>query len=221
MELNKNEEKIRRIQKVEAMIIADKNRNKQEAELLINSLKNKDKKLRYKTLDAILHLSRSNKHKLKKEFLRLILFKSVSDDWEERYVAMYALSRFYRRNWNLQEFKEQFLNVFRLIQDSDGRVRIAARNALEHFRSNFLYFVWGEWKVDGAEVVTLWKESLYLLWEKIKATKKGKMQAYLVECIKILYQHDMDSYLDKKDFEKYSRIWDKVNELDEFYYESG
>jgi len=194
-----------------------KNSEKANAESLINALKSKDKKIRYKTLDTILQLSHSNKSRWKDCFLNLILSKSVSEDWEDRYVAIYAISRFYQKNWDFEKFKKQFLNAVKLIEDKDGRVRIAARNALEHFRLNFLYFSWGEWKVDKKKIVELWKESLYSLWEKIDATEEDKIKVHLVECIRILCQHYMDEYLTKKDFEKYLQIWNTVNELDERY----
>ncbi|MBI2548789.1 hypothetical protein HYW21_05555 [Candidatus Woesearchaeota archaeon] len=191
------------------------------AELLIGALKSKDKKVRYKVLDNIMKLSRSNKTTHKQEFLNLVLLKSDSNDWEERYVAMYAVSRFYRKNWDFKDFRKQFLNALRLIDDNDGRVRIAARNALEHFRTNFLLFTWGEWDTDEKEIVDLWSDSLFSLWEKIRSLEEGKMQLHFIECIKILYQHDMDAYLNKQDYKKYQQIWEKVNELDNLYYEYG
>lgn len=197
----------------------DKPTEHRDARSLINALKSKDKKTRYRTLDTIVKLSRSNKITWKREFLSLVLSKSSSDDWEERYIAMYAISRFYHRKWDIEEFKKQFLNVLKLIEDKDGRVRIVARNALEHFRTNFLWFCWGEWKTNEKELVELWKESLFSLWGKIASLEEGKLQLHLLRCIKALYQHDMEAYLSKKDFGKFQEIWDKINELDERYYE--
>ncbi len=190
-------------------------------ESLINSLKSKDKKARCRALDSILKLSRSNKTKWKKEFLNLILSKSTADGWEERYIAMYAISRFYRKNWDFEEFKKQFLNVLNLTEDKDGRVRIAAKNALEHFRTSFLLFCWGEWGANEKELVELWKQSLFSLWERIDSLEEGRMQLHLIECIKILFQNDMEAYLSRKDFNKYHEIWDNLMELDEKYYELG
>ena len=83
------------------------------AEQLIDALKSKDKKVRYKVLDNIMKLSWSNKTTHKQEFLNLVLLKSDSKDWEERYVAMYAVSRFYRKNWDFEDFRKQFLNALR------------------------------------------------------------------------------------------------------------
>ena len=177
-----------------------------DIEPIFNALKSKDKEIRYKSLDKILDLSRSNKISWKKEFLKSVLLKSSSKNWEKRYVAMYAISRFYRRNWEFEEFKSQFLKVLRLLEDADGRVRIAARNALEHFRTNFLLFVWGEWKTNEKEIETLWTGSLFLLWEKIDAIDEEIMQMHIVQCIKLLYQHDMDAYL-SKNFKKYEQVW--------------
>jgi len=192
-----------------------------DVDLIFHALKSKDKKIRYKALDTILKFSRSNKTSWKKEFIESVLLKSSSKDWEDRYVVMYAISRFYRRDWKFEDFKKQFLNVLRLLEDADGRVRIAARNALEHFRTSFLLFIFGQWKTDSKQIVDLWRDSLFLLWEKIDAMGQGKMQLHLVQCIKIIYQHDMDAYLNKKDFERYEKIWNKVIELDDFYYEFG
>lgn len=190
-------------------------------EQLIDSLKSKDKKMRYRVLDAILKLSRSNKKALKEDFLNLILLKSNAQDWEERYIAMYAISRFYKKDWDFERFRSQFLNTLNLIEDTDGRVRIAARHVLEHFRTNFLLFTWGGWDTDEQKIVELWAGSLFSLWEKIKSIEEGKMQLHLLQCIKILYQHDMDDYLNNKDYRKYKEIWKKVNELDELYFEHG
>ncbi len=202
-------------------MVQEKEIKNMNAEQLIDALKSKDKKVRYKVLDNIMKLSRSNKTTHKQEFLNLVLLKSDSKDWEERYVAMYAVSRFYRKNWDFKDFRKQFLNALRLIDDNDGRVRIAARNALEHFRTNFLLFTWGEWDTGEKEIVDLWSDSLFSLWEKIRSLEEGKMQLHFIECIKILYQHDMDAYLNKQDYKKYQQIWEKVNELDNLYFEYG
>jgi hypothetical protein len=193
----------------------------EERESVFDALKSKDKKIRYDALDNILKLSRSNNTSWKKEFLNSVLLKSNSTDWEERYVAMYAISRFMKKNWDFQEFKCQFLNVLQLIEDMDGRVRIAARNALEHLRTNLLFYSWGEWKVDSYEIIPLWKNALFLLGEKAILMNNGKMQAHLVQCVKTLFQNDLEESLNKSDHKRYEELWRKICELDEYYYEYG
>ncbi len=192
-----------------------------DIEYIFNALKSKDKKIRYKALDKILEFSRSKKTTWKKEFFKSVLLKSSSKDWKERYAVMYAISRFIRKNWDFEEFKKQFLNILRLIEDIDGRVRIAVRNALEHFRTSFLFYCWGEWKVDENELLPLWKSSLFSLGEKAIRTDNGKMQAHMIQCVKILFQNDLEDCLNKSDHNKYKSLWNKINELDEFYYEYG
>ena len=187
-------------------------------EQLLIFVKDKNKKVRHTALENITLFSRSNNVKWKKSFLELILLKSNSSDWEERYVAMYALSRFMTKNWDFEDFKKQFLNTLRLLEDSDGRVRIAARTSLEHLRMSFLLFIFGQWKTDGKELVELWKNALFETWKKIEDLGEGKMQAHLLQCSKILYQHDMDAYLNKEDFKKYEHIGNNIRALDDFYY---
>jgi hypothetical protein len=192
-----------------------------EVDSIFNALKSKDKKIRYRALDKILEFSRSNKTLWKKDFLNTVLLKSASKDWEERYLAMYAISRFMRKNWDFEDFKIQFLNIVLLLEDVDGRVRIAARNALEHFRTSFLFYGWGEWKVDENKLLLLWKSSLFSLGAKVINMNNGKMQAHMVQCVKILFQNDLEDCLNTSDHKKYETLWNKINELDEMYYEYG
>ena len=109
---------------------------------LINRIKSKDRKARYKVLDQIMELSRSKKIKQKAELLKILNEKSFSTEWEERYVSMYGISRFMWRNGKFVDLKETYDNVLRLLEDENDRVRLAAFNALEHFRTFFTFFVY-------------------------------------------------------------------------------
>ena len=104
---------------------------------LINSIKSKDKKTRYRALDDIMKLSRSKKIKQKTELLKVLNEKSLSKEWEERYVSMYGISRFKWKCGQFKDLKEVYQNVLRLLEDGDGRVRVAAFNALDIKQKQF------------------------------------------------------------------------------------
>jgi hypothetical protein len=196
----------------------DENMKSQSNEDLFNALKSKDKKTRYFALDEIMKLSRSNKTLLKNDFLKRVLSKSSSLDWEERYVAMYAVSRFYLQNWEFDQFKMHFLNALKLNEDADGRVRVAAKNTLDHFRTSIMLLRLGIWKTNDEKIIRLWKDSLFALWEKIVPMEKGKLQLHLIECIKIFYLCGLEGYLSGKDCHKYWQTWKEINELNQLYY---
>lgn len=187
----------------------------------IENIKSKDKKVRYKALDEIMKLSRSNKRKQKTELLKILNEKSFSKNWEERYISMYGISRYMWRKGKFEDLKQTYNNVLRLLEDEDGRVRIAAFNALEHFRGFFFSFVLGAYtKFDEKEVVKLWMGSLFLLWDKTKSMKRGKKHYHLMKCVDTLFRPDMEDYLNNKEFRKYCEIWDKLQEVEEIYNES-
>ena len=189
---------------------------------ILDGLKSKDKKKRYKARDEIMKLSRSMKRKQKAELLNTLNEKSVSPDWEERYISMYGISRYMWRNGRFDDLGRTYANVLRLIEDDDGRVRAAARNALEHFRSFFTTFVYGSYNhFDEKKVVRLWLESLFLLWDRTKSMEEGKKQYHLIRCVDTLFRPDMEGYLTNKEYKKYREIWDKLQELDELYNEFG
>ena len=188
---------------------------------IVNNIKSKDKKLRYKALEGITHISRSRKIKQKIEILKILNEKSFSLRWEEKYISMYALSRFMWRGGKFKDLKQAYHNVIRLLEDNDGRVRMAAFNALVHFRSFFVMFAYGAYSdFDEKEIVKLWTDSLFLLWDKTKSIEKSKKQQYLMKCIDTLFIPDMEDYLSKKDYKKYKEIWDKLQEIEEIYNES-
>lgn len=188
---------------------------------LINRIKNKDRKIRCKALDDIMMLSRSQKRKQKTELLKILNHKSFSPECEERYVSMYGVSRYMWRGGKFEDLKQTYSNVIRLLEDNDGRVRVAAFNALEHFRTFFTTFAFGaDIKFDKKEIIKLWTDSLFLLWEKIKSMEKGHRQRFLMKCVDRLFRPDMEEYLNKKEYRKYSEIWNKLQEIEEVYNES-
>ena len=188
---------------------------------IINRIKRKDKKTRYKALDEIMKLSRSNKRKQKAELLKILNEKSFSDNWEERYVSMYGISRYMWRGGKFNDLKNTYQNVLRLLEDEDGRVRVAAFNSLEHFRTFFTFFVYRCYNnFNEKEIVKLWMNSLFLLWDKTKATEKGRLQRHLMKCVDALFRPDMEDYLSEKEYRKYTEIWNKLQEIEEVYNES-
>lgn len=88
---------------------------------IIEKIKSKDKKIRYKALDKVMELSRSNKNKQKEELLRILNGRVSSENWEERYVSMYALSRIMWKNGRFENFQRAYHDVLRLLEDKDGR----------------------------------------------------------------------------------------------------
>ena len=188
---------------------------------IINRIKSKDRKIRYKALDEIMNLSRSRKRKQKAELLKILNEKSFSKDWEERYVAMYGISRFMWRSGKFDDLRKTYYNVLRLLEDDDGRVRVAAFNAMEHFRTFFTFFVYSDYSnFNEKEIVKLWTNSLFLLWDKTKSMEKSKRQRYLMKCVDNLFRSDMEEYLSKKEYKKYNEIWDKLQKIEEIYNES-
>jgi hypothetical protein len=167
-------------------------------------------------------LSRSRKYKQKQNLLDLVNKKSFSSNWEERYVSMYALSRYMWRSGKFEDLKETYSNVLRLLEDQDGRVGVAARNALEHFRSFFTMHAFGGYShFNEKEIVNLWIDSLFLLWDKTKNMEEGKKQYRMMRCVKTLFRTDMEAYLTRPQLKKYDEIWDKIQELNELYNEFG
>ena len=188
---------------------------------IINRIKSKDKKTRYKALDEIMKLSRSRKRKQKAELLKILNEKSFSTEWEERYVSMYGISRYMWRNGKFADLKETYYNVLRLLEDENGRVRVASFNALGHFRSFFITFAFGGYSnFDEKEVIKLWMDSLFLLWDKTKSMEKGKKRYLLIKSVDTLFRPDREGYLNNKEYRKYNEIWDKLQEIEEIYNES-
>ena len=190
---------------------------------LINSIRSKDKRERYKALDEIRDLSRSRKTNQKTELLKILNDKSFSDDWEDRYISMYGISRIRWRFNRFEELKKAYKNALRLLEDKDGRVRIAAFNALDRsFISFFISFEIDRLeKFDEKEVVKLWMSSLFSLWDKTKAETNYKIQYHLMRCVDTLFRPDMDCYLNDEEYVKYKEIWEQVQELDGLYNEFG
>lgn len=188
---------------------------------LIENLKSKDKKIRYQVLNDIMKLSRSKKRIQKAELLKILNETSYSSNWEERYISMYALSRYMWRSGSFEEVKTAYNNVLRLLEDSDGRVRMAAKNALEHFSRWFTTYVFcgGYIHFNEKEVINLWMNSLFMLWEKTKQMDKGKRQEHMMRCVEILFRTDMDELLTPTQLKKYDEIWNKIQELDNEYNE--
>ncbi|HIH11116.1 TPA: hypothetical protein HA241_02925 [Candidatus Woesearchaeota archaeon] len=193
-----------------------------EVNALIQRIKSNDKKVRYQALEQVMKLSRSNKRKQKAVFLSVLHEKALSEKWEERYISMYTISRFMWKNGCFDDFKETYNYVLKLLEDQDGRVRIAAFNALENFRGFFIACVYGGLtNFPEKDIVKLWLDSLILLWDKTKSIKEGKQQYFLMKCVDTLFRPDMESYLNNKEYKKYMEIWEKLQELNEEYDESG
>ena len=191
-----------------------------EVNNLIERIKSIDKKVRNKALELVMKLSRSNKSKQKSEFLTILHNKAFSENWEERYISMYAISRFMWRSGKFEDFQKAYSNMLRLLEDQDGRVRIAAFNALEHFRGFFIVFAFGELNhFDKKEMIKLWLDSLILLWDKTKTINQGKQQYFMMKCVDALFRPDMEEYLNGKESKKYIEIWKKLQELNEEYNE--
>ncbi len=189
-----------------------------EIEIVIKNIKSKDRKVRYAALEAITKLSNS---KQKQELLTILHEKAASNPWEDRYVAMYALSRFRWRSGTFADFSKTYQQVLHLLEDEDGRVRVTAFNALEHFRGYFIAFIFGEMKqFEQKEVASLWLNSLFSLWQKTKSIKDKKKKYFMMKCIDTLYRPDMEEYLSPQDYRKYMEIWKKLLELNEAYNES-
>ena len=192
-----------------------------EISIIIANIKSKDKKLRYLALEEIMAISRSNKKKQKAQLLNSLNEKAKSRDWEERYVSMYGISRFMWRSGTFEDFKKTYYHVLKLLEDEDGRVRIAAFYALEHFRSFFIAFVFGGLNhFHKKDIAPLWLHSLIVLWEKTKAMDNGKQQYFLMKCIDTLFRSDMEEYLNDKEHRIYIEIWDKLQELENEYNEN-
>lgn len=189
---------------------------------LIERIKSKDQKVRCKALEEITKLSKSNRRKQKAEMLRILPEKASSSSWEERYVAMYALSRIRWRSGKWEDFHRAYSNALRLLEDDNGRVRIAAFNVLEHFRGYFIACTFGEMDhFDKKEMVKLWLDSLLSLWDKTKRLESGKTQSFMMKCVDTLFRPDMEEYLSKKEYQQYMEIWEKIRELNEEYNERG
>src|SRR3989344_9613370 len=132
-----------------------------EVNELIETITNKERKIRYKALERIGELSRSNKREKKEELLNVLHTKAASVNWEERYVSMYAISRYMWKNDTFQEFQRAYSNVLQLLEDEDGRVRIAAFNALERFREFFIAYMYGLLSdFNRKDVIKIWFDSL-------------------------------------------------------------
>ena len=117
--------------------------------------------------------------------------------------------------------RRTYHNVLKLLEDEGGRVRVSAFNALEHFRSFFITFAFGGYNhFDEKEIVKLWMNSLFLLWDKTKSMEKGKKQYNLMKCVDALFRPDMEDYLNNKEYKKYDEIWNKLQEIEEIYNES-
>ena len=193
-----------------------------EINTLIEEIKSKDPKVRYKALEEIMKLSRSNKSKQKKELLDILHKKASSSSWEERYVSMYAISRVMWRSGKFEDFQKAYYDVLRLLEDEDGRVRMAAFNALESFRGFFVMHVYGGLNhFNKEEIVKQWITSLISLWDKTKSSEQEKQQYFLMKCVDTLFRPDMEEYLSKKERCKYMEIWEKLQELNEEYNERG
>ena len=164
---------------------------------------------------------KTRKVKQKAELLKILNEKSFSAEWEERYISMYGISRYMWRGGKFESLKKTYHNVVRLLEDEDSRVRVAAFNALEHFRSFFIWFVYGGYpNFDEKEIVKLWMDSLFLLWDKTKSMEKSKKQYHLMKCVDTLFRPDMEEYLNNKEYKKYNEIWNKLQEIGEIYNES-
>ena len=187
---------------------------------VVYDLKSNDKKIRYKALDQIMEISRSNEINQKKELLKILHHQAKSADWNERYISMYATSRFMWGSGSFEDFKETYYSVLKLLEDEDGRVRIAAFNALEHFRGFFIAFAFGGLDhFDKNETVKLWLDSLILLWDKTKVLEEGKRQCFMMKCVDTLFRPDMEGYLNRGYYRKYMEIWDRLQELEKEYNE--
>ncbi len=79
-------------------------------------------------------LSRSNKSKQKSEFLNILQNKAFSENWEERYISIYAVSRFWWRSGKFEDFQKAYSNVLRLLEDETAR-RIASVKLTENIYS--------------------------------------------------------------------------------------
>lgn len=191
-----------------------------EAGNLLEKIKSKDKKIRYQALEEVMELSRSKKSKQKIELLKILQEKASAENWEERYIAMYALSRFMWRSGRFEDFQCAYQKVLESLEDEDGRVRIAAFNALEHFRGFFIAYVYGGLNhFNKNDLVKLWLDSLISLWDKTKGLKPGKKQYFLMRCVDTLFRPDMEGHLNNKEGRKYLEIWNKLQELEEEYSE--
>lgn len=185
---------------------------------LLADLLHEDKNTRYAALDAIRKIACSRNMKQKSELLKALNEKSHSGLWEDRYVSMYGISRYMWHIGKIEDLKETYSNVVRLVADEEGRVRIAAFNALEHFRGFFVSFVYGGFgHFEEKAIVRLWMDSLFLLWDKVTSTEEGKLQQHLLKCVERLYRPDLEEYLTKKEREKYNAIWHKLQELNALY----
>ena len=80
-----------------------------EVNELIERIKSKDQKVRYQALELVVNLSRSNKRKKKRDLLNILHAKASSEHWEERYVSMYAISRFMWRNEKFEDFQRDII----------------------------------------------------------------------------------------------------------------
>ena len=124
------------------------------------------------------------------------------------------------KNSKFEDFQKAYSTVLRLLEDQDGRVRIAAFNALEHFRGFFIMYVYGGLNhFNQEDIVQLWIDSLISLWDKTKDLKEIKQQYFLMKCVDTLFRPDMEGYLNKKEYQKYIGIWDKLQELNNEYNE--
>ena len=191
-----------------------------EVNELIETITNKERKIRYKALERIGELSRSNKREKKEELLNVLHTKAASVNWEERYVSMYAISRYMWKNDTFQEFQRAYSNVLQLLEDEDGRVRVAAFNALERFREFFIAYMYGMLSdFNRKDVIKIWFDSLIRQWDKAKNTEQGKKQIFMMRCVDVLFRPDMEEHLNNKEYEKYVDIWDKLQELEIEYRE--
>ena len=185
---------------------------------IVQNIKSNDKIVRYKALDQVMDISRSNKVKHKAELLELLHQKAISTDWNERYISMYAISRFMWGLNQFEDFKKTYSYVLKLLEDEDCRVRIAAVNALENFRGLFIAYVYGGLNhFPEKDIVKLWLDSLILLWDKTKNTKQRKQQYFMMKCVDTLFRSDLEGYLNNNEYKKYMEIWDKLQELKEEY----
>ena len=122
---------------------------------------------------------RSRKRKQKAELLKILNKKSFSTEWEERYFSMYGISRYMWRGGKFNDLKNTYQNVLRLLEE-------------------FVYGVYSNF--DDKEIVKLWMDSFFLLWDKIKSMEKSKKQHHLMKCVENLFRSDMEEYLSKKDY---------------------
>src|SRR3989344_4478360 len=88
-----------------------------ETNKLIEKVKSKDRKARYKALEEITKLSRSNKSRQKAELLKKLHEKASSSLWEERYFSMYAISRVMWKSGKLEDFQKSYSDVLKLLED--------------------------------------------------------------------------------------------------------